>query len=146
MATICRNCGGMVPDRGPHVCGQWAASHIEKLKAQNIKLEAAVTQMSRAARSLEKRLEELKKEFNEWLDQENIPRKYYDDGMIYGVYGSSSISYVEVLLKRLKDLKEQAEAENARLRDAIQTVIDSSGYITDLDLNTLLKAMEADHE
>jgi len=42
MATRCKQCGGMVPDYGPHVCGQWAASHIEKLKADNIKLEAEV--------------------------------------------------------------------------------------------------------
>jgi len=57
MATICRNCGGMVPDRGPHLCGQWAASHIDKLKRRVAELEEELAQMSRVARALERRLE-----------------------------------------------------------------------------------------
>lgn len=43
-----------------------------------------------------------------WDDEMNkLPVKYYNDGCIWAVYGSSSISYVEKLCKRIKELEEE---------------------------------------
>ena len=50
----------------------------------------------------ENKVKRLEKENAEIRERENMPVRYYTDGMTYAVYGTSSIDYVEKLLERQK--------------------------------------------
>ncbi len=128
----------------------------DKYKEHNAVAQGVAKTERAEKKALNKKLDaghRVRIELMEQLQEKNVPAKHYrEGGIVYAVYGTSSISYVTVLRKKIDDALEQihdleegmtatglgltkdlakARKEIERLRAQVQRLIDA--YIARLD-------------